>query len=91
MRSLGAASNESVSDPCPMPGHRVAVEDSVGAGDSFSAGWLTGYLAGAPLRACAAAGCAAGTAAVQAVGGVPGEEAQAVLRKEIAALLSDQH
>lgn len=59
----------------------------MGAGDSFSAGWLNGYLAGAPLAACAAAGCAAGTAAVQAVGGVPDDDAQAALRKHIAALL----
>lgn len=68
----------------------MAVVDSVGAGDSFSAGWLTGYLAGAPLQACAAAGCAAGTAAVQAVGGVPGDEAQAALQHRIAVLLSEQ-
>lgn len=66
---------------------RVEVQDSVGAGDSFSAGWLAGYLAGAPLAACAAAGCAAGTAAVQAVGGIPDDQAQAALRKRITTLL----
>jgi pfkB family carbohydrate kinase len=69
---------------------RVVVQDSVGAGDSFSAGWLAGYLAGAPLAACAAAGCAAGTAAVQAVGGIPDDKAQAALRKRIAALLQER-
>lgn len=66
---------------------RVTVVDTVGAGDSFSAGWLTAYLAGAPLDVCAAAGTAAGTAAVQAVGGVPDDEQAATLTSRVNALL----
>ena len=60
--------------------------DTVGAGDSFSAGWLTAYLAGEPLRVCAAAGTAAGTAAVQAVGGVPDDHQQHALTRRISTL-----
>ena len=59
----------------------------MGAGDSFSAGWLTAYLAGAALDVCAAVGAAAGTTAVQAVGGVPDDGQQAVLRARVAELL----
>lgn len=66
--------------------HRVEVADTVGAGDSFSAGWLTAYLAGETLRVCAVVGTAAGTAAVQAVGGVPDDYQQHALTRRISAL-----
>lgn len=69
---------------------RVSVVDTVGAGDSFAAGWLTAHVAGAQLAACAAAGCAAGTAAVQAVGGVPDDDVIAQLAAVITAVLEQK-
>lgn len=52
----------------------LQVEDTVGAGDFFTAGFLAAYLQGGSLHACAAAGCAAGAEAVQTRGAVlPGE------------------
>jgi fructokinase len=33
-----------------MPGYRVAVVDTVGAGDAFAAGFLHGVASGWPLR-----------------------------------------
>jgi len=46
------------------------VVDTVGAGDNCTAGVIAALLAGAPLQAAVECGCAAGTAAVQAAGGV---------------------
>jgi sugar/nucleoside kinase (ribokinase family) len=46
----------------------VTVVDSVGAGDFFCGAFLSAYLAGASLRACAEAGCAAGAQVVQCHG-----------------------
>ncbi len=48
---------------------RVAVVDATGAGDSFNAGFLSGWLAYAPLGVCLAQGNACGAAAVQVLGG----------------------
>ena len=42
----------------------------MGAGDNCTAGVIAALLAGAPLQAAVECGCAAGTAAVQAAGGV---------------------
>ncbi|GLI71363.1 hypothetical protein VaNZ11_016552 [Volvox africanus] len=50
------------------PASRVMVVDTIGAGDFFTAGFLSAYLGGASLQQCCAAGCAAGAEAVQAVG-----------------------
>ena len=50
------------------PGARVPVVDTTGAGDSFTAGFLSAYLAGASLQACASCGCAVGTQVVQVLG-----------------------
>ena len=48
----------------------MRVVDTVGAGDNCTAGVIAALLAGAPLQAAVECGCAAGTAAVQAAGGV---------------------
>jgi sugar/nucleoside kinase (ribokinase family) len=45
-------------------GRKLQVVDTVGAGDTFTAGFLYGYLHGASLQECAALGCACGSEAV---------------------------
>jgi len=49
------------------------VVDTIGAGDSFDAGFLAGWLRGLPLEKCAAIGNACGRATTQARGGVAGQ------------------
>lgn len=50
------------------PAHVVEVVDSVGAGDAFVAGYLTAYLAGAPVAGCLARGNAVGAFACMVAG-----------------------
>ncbi len=57
-------------------GHAVAVAgiptqvvDSTGAGDSFDAGFLAGFLAGQPLRRCMEIGNACGALSTRGIGG----------------------
>jgi sugar/nucleoside kinase (ribokinase family) len=59
--------------------------DGVGAGDSFDAGFLAGWLRGAPIQRCLEIGCRCGRAVASAVGGLRGQPTWA----EIAPLLSD--
>ncbi|MBN1640303.1 MAG: sugar kinase [Anaerolineae bacterium] len=47
--------------------------DSVGAGDSFDAGFLAAWLRDLPLGRCLAVACACGTAVAGAVGGLAGQ------------------
>ncbi len=47
--------------------------DSIGAGDSFDAGFLAGWLRGLPLQECLRLGCACGRAVAGAVGGLRGQ------------------
>lgn len=47
--------------------------DSVGAGDSFDAGFVTGWLNALPLQACLEIGCACGRGVAGDVGGVHGQ------------------
>jgi len=47
--------------------------DTIGAGDSFDAGFLGGWLRGQPLAECAALGNACGRASTQARGGIQGQ------------------
>ncbi len=61
--------------------------DTVGAGDHFTAGFLHAALSGGSLQACAACGCAAGTAAVQVAGAALCGEALAALQHRITELL----
>jgi ribokinase len=49
------------------------VADTIGAGDSFDAGFVAAWLAGLPLSACAAWGNACGRASTQARGGIAGQ------------------
>ena len=56
---------------CVMP--PATGGDSVGAGDSFDAGFLAGWLRGMPLETCLAIGCVCGRSVASAVGGVQGQ------------------
>jgi len=49
------------------------IVDTIGAGDSFDAGFVAGWLRGLPLAACAAIGNACGRASTQARGGFLGQ------------------
>ncbi|MFG1811772.1 carbohydrate kinase family protein [Streptomyces sp. NPDC049040] len=53
------------------PAVAATAVDSTGAGDAFTGGLLAARLAGADPAAALAAGCAAGAAAVEVVGGRP--------------------
>jgi sugar/nucleoside kinase (ribokinase family) len=55
----------------PLP---KAVQDTVGAGDSFQAGFLYFYLKGFPILRCAVLGSANAAATVQHQGGVLGQQ-----------------
>ena len=57
---------------CVMP-PATSGGDSVGAGDSFDAGFLAGWLRGLPLDTCLAIGCVCGRSVAGAVGGVRGQ------------------
>ncbi len=56
--------------------------DGIGAGDSFDAGFLAGWLNGLPLETCLSIACDCGRAVAGAVGGTAGQP----LRAQIAAL-----
>jgi sugar/nucleoside kinase (ribokinase family) len=56
-----------------LPAPEVKVVDTVGAGDSFDAGFLYGYLKGWPLMRALELGIACGTLSVQARGGTSGQ------------------
>ena len=65
----------------------VVVVDTIGAGDYFSAGFLHAWISGAPLETCAACGCAAGAAAVQAAGAQLGAAEMEGLRNKVQDIL----
>jgi sugar/nucleoside kinase (ribokinase family) len=54
---------------CAAPGLAVRVADTTGAGDSFNAGFLAGWLAGAPMPRCLRMATAAGSLSTRAGGG----------------------
>ncbi|MFD2416224.1 carbohydrate kinase family protein [Amycolatopsis pigmentata] len=56
--------------------------DTTGAGDTFDAAFLDGWLAGKPLDECLRRGVAAGTAAVTAVGGTAGQPSAGELDRQ---------
>jgi fructokinase len=55
---------------CQLPGHRVAVQDTCGSGDGFTAGFIHKLLTGAPLTECCAYGNALGALVAATKGGM---------------------
>lgn len=68
MGSQGARAVSSTGERVTMPACRVAVVDTVGAGDYFCGAFLAAVVADASLGKCVGAGCAAGSQAVQCRG-----------------------
>jgi sugar/nucleoside kinase (ribokinase family) len=58
-----------------QPAISTTVIDTTGAGDTFNAGFLSQYVKGSPLRACAEAGARAASLSVTKVGGTAAFEA----------------
>ncbi len=57
-------------DAVSVAGIPTQVVDSTGAGDSFDAGFLAGFLGGQPLRRCLEIGNACGALSTRGIGGV---------------------
>ncbi|MGZ4110247.1 MAG: carbohydrate kinase family protein, partial [Actinomycetota bacterium] len=57
------------SDMVRVPGYPVDVVDSTGAGDSFDAGFLAGFLVGESVRRCLEIGNACGSLSTLGIGG----------------------
>jgi sugar/nucleoside kinase (ribokinase family) len=55
----------------------VEVVDTTGAGDSFDAGFLLGWLRGLPLADCLRLGAVCGSLSATAVGGTAGQPSAA--------------
>ena len=69
------------------PGFPIAVKDTVGAGDAFTAGFVHGWLAGAPLRAVNEVGNLCGSFVASQDGATP--VFPAVLLERVAAALQE--
>ena len=66
----------------------VEVLDTVGAGDNCTAGVIAALLQPASLQAAVECGCAAGSAAVQAAGGVLVQDAADALKRRVDQILA---
>lgn len=75
-------------DLASAPAGGVKVVDTIGAGDTFTAGFLAAYLLGCPLQRCAEMGCAAGSEAVQVAGAELNPESWVRLRARAAILMA---
>lgn len=66
--------------PVAVPAHRVQAKDTTGAGDLFTSGFLSAFLAGEPLDVCARTGCFMGAQVVQVLGAELPAEAWGAVR-----------
>ena len=66
-----------------MPGYRVTAVDTTGAGDSFNAGFVYGYLRGLPMEDCLRCGNGCGALSVTKLGGNTGFPTRAELENWI--------
>ncbi|HEY0484756.1 MAG TPA: sugar kinase [Mycobacteriales bacterium] len=64
-------------EPVRISAPRVDTVDAVGAGDSFDAGFLTGWLDGLPLPDALMLGCACGALSTRRAGGTAGQPTRA--------------
>jgi sugar/nucleoside kinase (ribokinase family) len=73
-----------------VPSLAVDAVDTTGAGDSFDAGFIAGFLAGLPVRDCLALGVAAGALSTLGIGGTASQPtlAEAGAAARAAGLLS---
>ncbi|MBO7404880.1 MAG: carbohydrate kinase family protein [Clostridia bacterium] len=71
---LGRAGSMAVKDGeiFRAPGYRVEAVDTTGAGDSFNAGFIAGYLRGLPMQDCLKYGNGCGALSVTKLGGNTG-------------------
>jgi sugar/nucleoside kinase (ribokinase family) len=69
-----------------VPAYPVETVDTTGAGDSFNAGFLHRWLAGAPLVECLRLGAACGALSTRGLGGTATQptlaEAEALVRQQ---------
>ena len=84
--TVGARGESQACTPAPAV---AAVIDTVGAGDAFCGTFMAAYMRGAPLAACAAAGCEGGAAAVQCAGAALPPASIARLRATFDRLIAD--
>jgi sugar/nucleoside kinase (ribokinase family) len=63
------------------PGFKVKPKDTTGAGDSFSAGFVSFYLRGRPIAECLRAANACGALSTLQVGGTAGQPTRKALKK----------
>jgi len=68
-----------------VPAMPVEPIDTTGAGDTFDAGFLAGWLGGDPLEGCLELGAACGALSTRVLGGVDGQPTIAEARAAVAA------
>jgi sugar/nucleoside kinase (ribokinase family) len=66
-------------------GFRIKAIDTTGAGDSFNAGFVSGYLRRVPVEACLRSGNACGALSAMGVGGTAGQPTEQKLQEFIRA------
>ena len=66
---LGPALSVEGAETVRVPGRATTVTDTIGAGDSFDAGFVAGRLAGWPLARCLAVAVACGSLSTRGTGG----------------------